>query len=234
MPKPNIASLEDWKFARKALLKKEKEFMRLRDEISRDRRALPWVEIDKHYELESASGKHALAELFGQHSQLIVYHFMMGESWDEGCPSCSLWADGFDGNVCHFAARDAAFAVVSSASTKKIEAYKKRMQWRFDWYSCLNTDFNNDMHVSFTKEQIDNRLCEYNYQSSSKNTMDELPGVSIFVKNQSGTVYHTYSTYSRGLDNLNVVYQYLDLLPNGRDEDNLDFSMAWVRRHDEY
>lgn len=233
MASNTIVSPEAWKEARLKLLSKEKDFMRLRDEISDLRRRLPRVEVNKVYQLEDSYGAHRLEELFGPHTQLIVYHFMMGESWDEGCPSCSMWADSFDGNSVHFAARDAAFVVVSSASSAKIESYKKRMGWSFRWYSCLNSDFNNDFKVSFTREQIDSGKTEYNFREINIST-DELPGVSIFVKDESGAVFHTYSTYSRGLDNLNVVYQYLDLLPKGRDESELEFTMAWVRRHDQY
>ena len=228
-----VVSPEEWVKRRQELLEKEKEFLRLRDEISLERQKLPWVEIKKKYEFRNNVGTRGLGDLFGNHTQLIIYHFMMGESWDAGCPSCSLWADSFNGNVEHFAARDAAFAVVSSASSVKIDAYKSRMGWTFDWYSSHGTDFNKDFHVSFTKAQIDSGQVEYNYREANI-TMDELPGVSIFVKDDAGVVYHTYSTYSRGLDNLNVVYQYLDLLPKGRDEKELEFSMAWVRRHDQY
>jgi predicted dithiol-disulfide oxidoreductase (DUF899 family) len=229
----DIVSPKTWVEARKQLLAKEKEFMRLRDELSEERRKLPWVEVKKTYALADSSGKHPLAELFHGHSQLIIYHFMMGNDWDEGCPSCSMWADGFNGNREHFAARDAAFAVVSTASPTKIDSYKKRMGWTFDWYSSLESDFNNDYHVSFTQHQIDGGKIEYNYRDTDIR-MDELPGVSVFAKDEAGIVYHTYSTYSRGLDNMNVVYQYLDLLPKGRDEDELDYPQAWVRRRDQY
>jgi len=233
MANPTIGTASEWRDARKQLLVKEKEFMRLRDELSRERQKLPWVKVTKKYQLENSLGSHALADMFGNHSQLIIYHFMMGESWEEGCPSCSMWADSFNGNSEHLAARDASFAVVSTASSEKIESYKKRMGWTFDWYSSQQSDFNKDYHVSFTQEQIDTGEVEYNF-SKQDIRADELPGVSVFAKDDSGTVYHTYSSYARGLDNLNVVYQYLDLLPKGRDEDDLDFTMAWVRRHDQY
>jgi len=230
---PVVASRKDWLEKRKQLLVKEKEFMQLRDELSSERRNLPWVQVNKSYEFEDAHGKHALSDLFGEHQQLIIYHFMMGESWEEGCPSCSLWADGFNGNAEHFAARDAAFAVVSSASAKKIQEYKNRMGWTFKWYSARHSEFNQDYHVTFAKEPTEGENLEYNYREK-KFDAEELPGVSIFAKDKSGNVFHTYSTYSRGLDNLNIVYQYLDLLPKGRDEEELDFTMAWVRRRDAY
>jgi len=233
MTDPVFVSRQNWLAARKKLLAKEKEFMQLRDELSQSRRELPWVKVEKTYHLECSDGIHSLSDLFCGCSQLIVHHFMMGEDWEEGCPSCSMWADGFNGNSAHFSARDAAFAVVSTASPTNIQSYKQRMGWAFQWYSSHNSDFNNDYQVSFTEDQIAGGSCEYNYRTTD-NRMAELPGVSVFARDSQGAIYHTYSTYARGLDNLNIVYQYLDLLPKGRDESELEFTMAWVRRHDQY
>jgi len=227
-----VVSRQEWLKERKRLLVEEKEFTRQRDKLSARRQSLPWVEIVKDYQFGNPDGIHTLADLFRDHSQLIIYHFMMGDDWQAGCPSCSMWADGFNGNNQHFAARDCAFAAVSSASVEQIEKYKQRMGWEFNWYSCANDSFNQDFGVSFTPQQLQQGEVEYNYRSLDTQ-MQELPGISVFCK-QSGSIYHTYSTYSRGLDHMNVVYQYLDLLPKGRDESELDFTMAWVRRHDEY
>lgn len=174
-----------------------------------------------------------LKQLFGDKSQLIVQHFMMGENWEEGCPSCSFWADGFNGTTVHLAARDAAFVAISNAPIDNIIRYKTRMGWHFDWLSSHGSPFNFDFHVSFSQDQIDSGSEEYNYQLSAIN-MDELPGISVFAKDESGAVFHTYSCYARGLDNVNSTYQYIDLLPKGRDEELLSYPQAWVRRHDQY
>jgi len=229
----NITSREQWLEARRALLENEKEFIRKRDALSLQRRQLPWVRVEKDYRFEDDNGTKTLIDLFGDKSQLIVQHFMMGEDWDEGCPSCSFWADGFNGTTVHLAARDAAFVSVSSAPLKKIQKYKQRMRWTFDWVSSHTSDFNTDFHVSFTEQQRAQGPCEYNFREVPI-SMSELPGISIFVKDLNNQVFHTYSCYSRGLDNMNVAYQYLDLLPKGRDEDHLDYAMSWVRRNDSY
>ena len=171
-------------------------------------------------------------------SQLIVQHFMFGEDWDEGCPSCSFWADGFDGTTVHMIQRDAAFAAVSNAPYAKLAAYKVRMGWSFEWISAEGSTFSRDFGVTFAKEDVDRGSAVYNYRPISTGAASgpvlELPGVSVFVRNKGGEIFHTYSCFARGLDNLNVAYQYIDLLPKGRDEDGLSFSMAWVRRHDAY
>jgi len=229
----NVVSRSDWLKARMALLEKEKNFMRQRDALSAERRRLPWVLVDKDYVFHSAQGNCSLAALFGNKSQLIVQHFMFGEDWNEGCPSCSFWADGFNGTSVHFAHRDATFIAVSNAPYAQIDSYKKRMGWQFDWVSCHGSGFNHDYRVSFEKSDIESGSIDYNYRQAPI-SMNELPGISIFIKDATGQIFHTYSCYSRGLDNMNVVYQYLDLLPKGRDEDSLDFTMAWVRRHDQY
>lgn len=228
-----VVSRDDWVKSRKELLLLEKKFMANRDALSKARRELPWVKVEQNYFFEDSEGRHSLSDLFGKESQLIVQHFMFGEDWDEGCPSCSLWADSFDGAIEHLGARDAGFVVVSSAQSSKIAAYKKRMGWKFRWLSCQGSGFNEDYHVSFSATEVESGNIYYNYRNSSF-AARELPGISVFIKDASGQVFHTYSSYSRGLDNLNVTYQLLDLLPKGRDEDDLGYTMEWVRRRDKY
>jgi predicted dithiol-disulfide oxidoreductase (DUF899 family) len=218
--------------ARRDLLTREKELTRLRDEVSRHRRELPWVKVEKQYVFDGPNGKETLADLFGDRSQLIVYHFMFGPDWEEGCKSCSYLADHFDGASWHLPHRDVAFVAISRAPLPKLEAYKKRMGWRFKWLSSHGNDFNFDYHVSFTKEDEKKNEAYYNYQKGEF-MMDELPGLSVFYKNENGDVFHTYSMYARGLDILVGTYNFLDLVPKGRDE-NSDSTMDWVRRHDEY
>jgi len=230
---PKVVSQAEWLVARKDLLTREKELTRLRDEVSRHRRELPWVKVDKEYVFEGPNGRETLAELFDGRSQLIVYHFMLGSGWEEGCKSCSYLADHFDGANWHLPHRDVSFSVISRAPLPKLEAYKKRMDWRFKWLSSYGNDFNFDYHVSFTKENEKKNEAYYNYGKGEFIT-DELPGLSVFSKDENGEVFHTYSTYARGLDILVGAYNFLDLVPKGRDEDHLDFTMEWVRRHDEY
>jgi predicted dithiol-disulfide oxidoreductase (DUF899 family) len=232
MPQHRIVSQSEWTAEREALLAKEKEFTDARDKLSAERRALPWVKVEKPYAFDTASGKKPLAELFDGKSQLIVYHFMLGPGWVEGCPSCSYLADHFDGATVHLANRDAAFVVVSRAPLAEIDAYKKRMGWKFNWVSSFGSDFNFDFHVSFTKDELAKGKVYYNYDMAEGH--DELPGASVFYKDRSGVVFHTYSAYARGLDILIGAYNWLDLTPKGRDEAGLPWSMAWVRRHDEY
>jgi len=227
-----IVSQYEWLAARKALLVKEKEFTRARDALSAERRALPWVRVDKPYVFDGPQGNETLADLFGGKSQLIVYHFMLGPGWVQGCPSCSFLADHFDGAAIHLAQRDAAFVVVSRAPLAEIEAYEKRMGWRFKWMSSYGSDFNFDFRVSFTPEEKASGEVEYNYARGDFPS-EEAPGLSVFIKD-GGAVFHTYSTYGRGLDIIIGTYNMLDLAPKGRDEDALPWSMAWVRRHDEY
>jgi predicted dithiol-disulfide oxidoreductase (DUF899 family) len=226
-----IVSAETWLAARTALLAKEKELTRLRDELSRQRRELPWVKVEKDYVFEAPHGKETLSDLFAHRSQLIVDHFMFGADWQEGCPSCSFWADTYNGVLVHLEHRDASFVVVSTAPLSKLEAYRKRMGWSFKWVSALNNDFNRDYHVSFTPEG--QKTAVYNYRSGGFDA-SEAPGISIFAKDASGSIFHTYSAYARGLDALNGAYQLLDLIPKGRDEQGLPHPMAWVRRHDSY
>jgi predicted dithiol-disulfide oxidoreductase (DUF899 family) len=227
-----IVSEEDWLIVRKDLLTREKELTRLRDQVSRHRRELPWVRVEKKYLFDGPDGKKSLADLFDGRSQLIVYHFMLGPGWGEGCKSCSYLADHFDGADWHLPHRDVTFVAVSRAPFSEIEAYKKRMGWRFKWLSSFGSDFNFDYHVSFTKEDEARGEAYYNYDTREF-LSDELPGLSVFFKDESGAVFHTYSTYARGLDNLVGTYNFLDLVPKGRDE-NPDSTMDWVRRHDEY
>jgi len=233
MPNSKIVSQAQWLKARKALLAKEKAFSRQRDEIARARRELPWVRVEKDYVFESPEGKRSLAKLFGAKSQLIVYHFMLGPGWEAGCKSCSYLADHFGGALPHLAARDVSFVAVSRAPLAEIEKFRKRMGWEFPWVSSHGNDFNFDYHVSFRKEDMAKGELEYNYKLG-KLTMEELPGASAFYKDAGGSVFHTYSTYARGLDMMIGAYNWLDIAPKGRDEDGLEFTMAWVKHHDKY
>ena len=227
----DVVSHEAWTEARKALLAKEKEFTRLRDQISQARRDLPWERVDKSYAFDGPGRKQTLVELFGPSSQLIVYHFMFDPSWDEGCKSCSFWADSFNGIPPHLRARDIAFVAISRAPLEKLEAYRKRMGWSFPWLSSFGTDFNRDLGVTFTEDEIESGRAPYNYTLQAFPDC-EAPGVSVFYKDAAGHVYHTYSSYGRGIDILNGAYNYIDLAPKGRDEG--DTTQRWVRRHDEY
>jgi predicted dithiol-disulfide oxidoreductase (DUF899 family) len=229
---PQVVSQAEWLAARKLLLAKEKEFTKLRDEISRARRELPWEKVEKQYAFQGPRGKETLAELFDGRSQLIVYHFMLGPGWKEGCPSCSFLADHFNPSVVHLAQRDVTFVAVSRAPLPEIEVFKKRMGWGFKWVSSSGSDFNFDYRVSFTKDQLATGDRLYNFETGFP--CEELPGASVFYKNGAGEIFRTYSTYSRGLDILIGAYNYLDLTPKGRDEEGLKHGMAWVRHHDRY
>jgi predicted dithiol-disulfide oxidoreductase (DUF899 family) len=228
-----VVSHEAWLAARRAFLTKEKEFTRTRDELSRLRRELPWEKVEKDYVFEGAVGQVELADLFMGKHQLIVYHFMLGPDWEAGCKSCSFWADNFDGIDIHLAHRDTTLVAVSRAPYAKLDAYKRRMGWSFAWYSSFGGDFNFDYRVSFTSEEIAAKTADYNFEMR-QNTMSELPGISVFYRDDDGSIYHTYSCYSRGVDMMNGAYHHLDLTPKGRDEAGLPHTMAWVRRHDEY
>lgn len=223
----------EWIEARKRFLAKEKEFTHLRDELSRQRRELPREKVEKSYVFDGPRGKETLADLFDGRSQLIVYHFMLGTGWSEGCPSCSYLSDHFDGMTVHLAHRDVTLAVVSHAPYPEIEAFKKRMGWRFHWVSSSGTDFNYDYHVSATPAEKKTGMADYNY-TIMEFPSDERPGASVFLKECDGQIYHTYSTYARGLDILVGAYNFLDLVPKGRDEEGLAHTMAWVRHHDRY
>jgi predicted dithiol-disulfide oxidoreductase (DUF899 family) len=233
IPGHEVVSPREWIASRRELLRKEKEFTKLRDELSRQRRELPWEKVEKEYVFEGPNGKVTLADLFGGKSQLIVYHFMFGPEWTEGCPSCSFLADHFDGTLVHLANRDVTLAVVSRAPSTQIETFKKRMGWQFCWVSSSGNDFNWDYHVSFTKEEMENGKVNYNYDLVEFPS-EEGPGFSVFYKNDAGEIFHTYSAFARGGDLLIGTYNFLDLAPKGRDEDGLDFTMAWVRHHDRY
>ncbi len=233
MQNQKVVSKEDWLVARREHLAKEKEFTRLRDQLSQERRELPWVKVEKEYSFDGPNGKKSLLDLFDGRSQLIVYHFMYGPDWEEGCPSCSFWADNFNGIVVHLNHRDINLVAVSRAPLDKLEAYKRRMGWSFQWVSSFGNDFNRDYHVSFTPDEIQKGEMYYNFRVG-KFPSSEAPGISVFYKNEQGEVFHTYSCYARGLDMLNGAYHYMDLAPKGRDEDALPYSMAWLRRHDRY
>jgi predicted dithiol-disulfide oxidoreductase (DUF899 family) len=230
---PKVVSHAEWLSARKEHLTKEKEFTRRRDELSRQRRELPWEKVEKPYVFDGPNGKETLSGLFRKRSQLIVYHFMFGPGWKEGCPSCSLIADHFDGLTVHLANRDVTLAVVSRAPLAEIAAFQKRMGWRFHWVSSFGSDFNYDYQVSFTKDEMAKGKVYYNYDMCEFPS-EEGPGASVFSTNGAGDVFHSYSSYARGLDMLLGVYHFLDLVPKGRDEDSLAFTMAWVRHHDRY
>lgn len=230
---PKVVSHNEWLTARKQHLAKEKEFTRLRDELSRQRRQLPWEKVEKQYAFEGSTGKLTLSDLFGKQSQLVIYHFMFGPGWKEGCPSCSYLGDHFEGPSIHLPHRDVTLAVVSRAPIAEIEAFKKRMGWRFPWVSSFGSDFNYDYQVSFTKEDLAKGDVYYNYEMR-KFPAEEAPGASVFAKDKSGDIYHTYSSYGRGLDMFLGTYHFLDIVPKGRDEEGLAHSMAWVRHHDKY
>jgi predicted dithiol-disulfide oxidoreductase (DUF899 family) len=230
---PKVVSHAEWLVARKEHLAKEKEFTRLRDELSRQRRQLPREKVEKQYMFEGPNGRETLGDLFGKRSQLVVYHFMFGPGWSEGCPSCSFLADHFDGAAIHLANRDVTLMVISRAPMAEIEAFKKRMGWRFKWVSSFGSDFNYDYHVSFTDAERASGKVSYNYDLVEFPS-EEGPGLSVFLKDESGNIFHTYSSYARGLDMLVGAYHFLDLVPKGRDEEGLGFSMAWVRHHDKY
>ncbi len=229
---PRIVSETEWLVARKDLLTREKELTRLRDDVSRHRRELPWVKIDKEYLFDGPDGKETLADLFDGRSQLLVYHFMFGPGSEEGCKSCSYLADHFDGANWHVPHRDATFVVVSRAPLAEIEPFKKRMGWRFKWLSSHGNDFNFDYHVSATEDEKAAGKAYYNYRTDELMS-DEMPGMSVFYKDENGDVFHTYSTYARGLDILVGTYKLLDLVPKGRGE-NPNSTMDWVRHHDRY
>jgi predicted dithiol-disulfide oxidoreductase (DUF899 family) len=228
-----VASTSDgYRAARLKLLAREKELNRLRDDLAAERRRLPWVPVGKDYEFDGPDGRVLLPALFAGRSQLIVYHFMFGPGWEQGCPICSFWADSYNGMPVHLAHRDTSLVAVSRAPFAEIQAYRKRMGWSFPWYSSAPGHFNYDFGVSFTPEQ-QGAGGEYNFRHVDRPN-DELPGISVFAMDHSGQVFHTYSAYSRGLDPLNSGYQLLDLTPSGRDEQELPWTMAWLRRHDEY
>ncbi len=227
----SVVSRQEWLDARLVLLAKEKELTRQQDALAQERLQLPWERVEKKYLFDSPEGKTTLAELFGDKSQLLIYHFMLGPDWEQGCPSCSMAADTMDANVVHLEARDIAFAMVSRAPTERIAAFNKRMGWRARWVSSYGTEFNTDFAVSLPDGDIKSKW--YNFGTTS-HPSEEAPGLSAFYRDADGAIYHTYSTYARGLEGLLGVYTMLDVAPNGRDEDGLPWPMAWVKHHDRY
>lgn len=227
-----VVSRDEWLKAREAHLAAEKEFSRRRDELSRQRRELPWEKVAGNYGFEGPYGPETLADLFAGRSQLIVYHFMLGPTWEEGCKCCSFLADHFDGARIHLAHRDVSFAAVSRAPMPRIQSFQKRMGWRFHWVSAFANDFNRDYGVYFTTEELAGEV-NYNYHKVRFGS-EEAPGLSVFYKDAAGEIFHTYSAYARGLETLIGTYHFLDTVPKGRDEDGLAFSMSWVRHHDKY
>jgi predicted dithiol-disulfide oxidoreductase (DUF899 family) len=227
-----IVTRDQWVTARKALLEREKELTRLGDQIARERRALPWVRMEMNYLFDTPDGRRPLADLFDGRHQLVMQQFMLAPGWEQGCKSCSYMADHTDPTLVHLAQRDTAFVAVSRAPLSEIERFKARMGWQFRWVSSHGTDFNRDFRVSFTAEERARGEADYNFGDAPKG--EEMPGVSVFYKDDAGEVFHTYSTYGRGVEVMMHTYRLLDLTPKGRDEDALDFTMAWVRHHDRY
>ncbi|SHG31183.1 DUF899 domain-containing protein [Bradyrhizobium erythrophlei] len=228
-----IVSREEWIAARKTHLDREKEFTKARDRLSEERRALPWVKVGKAYLFDGPAGKATLADLFWGRSQLVVQHFMFAPDWTEGCKSCSFWADGFERMVPHLAARDTTLVAVSRAPLAKLDAFRARMGWTFDWYSSAANDFNHDYAVSFTPDEIKSGGKIYNFGTSGFG-VEEAPGISVFYRDEEGNVFHTYSCFARGLDMMNAAYHYLDLTPLGRHEQGLPYPMDWLRLRDQY
>jgi predicted dithiol-disulfide oxidoreductase (DUF899 family) len=226
-----VVSSNEWTEARKRLLAREKEFTRLRDQLSQERRDLPWERIEKNYVFDGPAGKTSLADLFDGRHQLIVYHFMFDPDWEAGCKSCSFWADNFNGIIVHLNQRDTSMVAISRAPFARIEAFKTRMGWSFKWLSSSDSDFNFDFQVSFTPEQREKGEIYNNYQRR-KSTMSELPGITVFYREDDGRIFHTYSAYERGIDMMNTAYHYIDLTPKGRDEGGR--SQSWVRHRDVY
>ena len=228
-----IVSREEWVETRKALMAREKELTRARDRLSEERRALPWVKVDKTYVFEGPDGSKTLADLFAGRSQLVVQHFMFAPDWNEGCKSCSFWADGFERMIPHLAARDTTLLAISRAPLEKLDAFKKRMGWTFGWLSSAHNDFNYDYAVSFTPQEIAEGAKVYNFGTSGFG-IEEAPGISVFFRDQAGNIFHTYSCFARGLDMMNAAYHYLDLTPLGRHEEGLPYPMDWLRLRDQY
>jgi predicted dithiol-disulfide oxidoreductase (DUF899 family) len=228
-----VVSKDRWLAERKALLAREKELTRLRDQVARERRALPWVRIEKDYVFATPEGRRTLAELFEGRRQLLVQHFMLGPGWEQGCPSCSFMADHTDGMNVHLAHRDVTFVAISRALLAEIERFRRRMGWQFNWVSSNANDFNFDFGVSFTPEEKARNEVTYNYGRQPFES-EELPGISVFYKDDAGELFHTYSTYRRGVEVMMGAYNLMDLTPKGRDEDNLSYGMEWVRHHDRY
>jgi predicted dithiol-disulfide oxidoreductase (DUF899 family) len=229
---PKVVSHDEWTQARKAFLAREKEFSRQREALARARRELPWEEVSTEYVFDGPDGTLTLPDLFDGLGQLVVYHFMFPPEWDAGCPHCSFWADSFDGTPVHLRARDVSFTAISRAPIGKIAAYRQRMGWSFPWVSSAGTDFNYDFGASFTPGEVASHAPVFNYGSEPR--FEDREGISVFARDEQGRVFHTYSTYARGIDAVNAAYQFLDLVPKGRDEPSDGDPQFWVRRHDEY
>jgi len=227
-----VVSRDEWLEARRALLATEKEETKLRDKIRAERQKLPWVKVDKTYTFDTPTGKKTLADLFDGRSQLMVYHFMFGPDWEAGCPGCSFLSDHIDGTLAHLNNHDVTYVCVSRAPLAKIEAYRKRMGWKFPWVSSLGSDFNFDYHVSFTREELESGKVFYNFREMpGDEANDELPGMSAFIRDETGNVYHTYSDYARGGEEILTTLMILDRAPKGRNETS---TLSFVKRHDEY
>lgn len=234
MTEATIVSEKQWRTARLALHAEERAFTRAREALTAKRQALPWVKVKKDYVFDGENGSVRLADLFEGRSQLIIYHLMFNPEWDAACKSCSFWADGFERSVVHLKARDVAFAATSRAPLGKLMAYRKRMGWSFPWVSSGGNSFSHDFGVHFTPEELETGDYEYNYRKNSFGGGEDAPGFSVFARNDDGGVFHTYSCYSRGIEMMNPAYHLLDLVPKGRDEDGLSYTMEWLRRRDEY
>ncbi|MFL6579419.1 MAG: DUF899 domain-containing protein [Burkholderiales bacterium] len=228
-----VVSSDRWIAERKKLLAREKELTHLHDQIAEARRALPWVRIDKNYVFDSPQGRRSLAELFEGRRQLLVQHFMLGPGWEQGCPSCSFMADHTDGMNVHLAHRDVTLVAISRAPLAEIERFRQRMGWKFNWVSSNGNDFNYDFHVSFTPEERAKGDVYYNFGMTAF-PAEEAPGISVFYKNDAGEIFHTYSTFGRGVEVMMGTYSMLDLTPKGRDEEDIPYKMNWVRHHDRY
>ena len=231
MTQHKVVSQKEWLEARRAFLEKEKALTHQKDALAKERMQLPWVKVEKDYAFDTPEGKKKLADLFGDKSQLLIYHFMLGPAWEAGCPSCSMGADTMNANYVHLTQRDVAFAMVSHAPMKEIADFNKRMGWCMPWVSAYGSDFNFDFGVSIAKEKLNEKW--YNFGTMSHSS-EEGPGFSAFYKDTDGTIYHTYSAYARGLENILGVYTMLDIVPKGRDEEGLPWPMAWVKHHDRY
>ena len=229
-----VVSREAWEAERKELLAREKQLTRLRDQVTKERQAPPWVKVEKQYVFDGPDGRETLADLFAGRSQLVVYHFMFQPDWSEGCKSCSFIADHYEPSIVHLQQRDTTMVTISRAELGKLQAFRKRMGWNFKWMSSLNTDFNQDFHVSFPGAEDGKTPVEYNYQTFESFLSSEGPGLSVFFKDEDGYIYHTYSCFSRGLEDLIVAYDLLDRVPKGRNEEGLLYAMEWVRHHDRY
>lgn len=227
-----VVSNAQWLAARRQLLAEEKAFTRMRDALSQKRRELPWERVEKQYTFDTATGPQSLASLFEGREQLVVYHFMFAPDWETGCKSCAFWADNFNGVVDHLQQRDVSFVAISRAPLPKLQAFKERMGWHFNCVSSGSNGFNFDYQVSFTAQEIEGDV-NYNY-GRQRFPATDAPGVSVFTRDEQDNLFHTYSSFSRGIDILNTAYNYLDLVPKGRDEASLPHAMAWVKLHDQY